>query len=274
MRQIVFLSLFASFAASAHAQSLPALSDKSGYTLFNPTPRELRRPMSGDRPDTTESPYTVDAGAVQLEMSFIDYARNGSTDAWAFAAFNLKIGLLNNVDLQLVFNPHLIEDDGDDRRDGFGETEIRLKINLWGNDEGRTAFAFMPYIKFPTASNELGNDHVEGGLIVPFAVELAEGVDLGLMFQADFVHDDADDGYDTEFIATAVIGFELTERIGVYVEGVGIISTDGDTPFRGILGFGVTYAASSDLVFDAGINLGLTSDADDVNLFTGMTIRF
>jgi hypothetical protein len=42
-------------------------ADKSGYHLFRPTPRELMRELSTDRPDQTESAYTVDAGHVQLE---------------------------------------------------------------------------------------------------------------------------------------------------------------------------------------------------------------
>ena len=51
-------------------------ADKSDYNLFNPTPRELMREMSTDRPDTTESPYTVDAGHYQVEMSFVDYVHD------------------------------------------------------------------------------------------------------------------------------------------------------------------------------------------------------
>ncbi|WP_375396658.1 hypothetical protein [uncultured Sphingomonas sp.] len=49
-------------------RATPAISvendaiDKSQYTLFDPTPRAAMRPFSTDRPDTTESPYTVDAG--------------------------------------------------------------------------------------------------------------------------------------------------------------------------------------------------------------------
>ena len=72
-------------------------SDKSGYTLFNPTPRDLWRPMSADRPDFTESPITVDAGAVQVELSFLDYASNGDENALSVAPVNIKLGLLNNV---------------------------------------------------------------------------------------------------------------------------------------------------------------------------------
>src|SRR4029434_324882 len=86
------------------------VADKSQYHLFNPTPRELMREMSTDRPDTTESPYTVDAGHYQIEMSFFDYGRDRAdgarTETWTFGAMNLKAGLLNNVDLQIVFNSY------------------------------------------------------------------------------------------------------------------------------------------------------------------------
>ena len=211
---------------------------------------------------------------MQLELSFFDYAKNGDADAWTVAPANLKLGLLNNVDLQFVFDPYVYEDDGAQTRDGFGDTQFRLKINLWGNDGGDTAFAFMPFIQVPTASDDLGSDHVEGGLIFPFATDLAEGVGLGLMLEADFVYDDSDNGYDTEFIATGVLGFDVTDEFGLYVEGIGITSTDSDVDFRGILGVGATYALTANMVLDAGVNIGLIGDTDDINLFTGLTVRF
>ena len=142
MRIAALLSV-AIFVMPGHAQTTSV--DKSPYSLLNPTPRELRRPMSADRPDFTESPYTVDAGAVQLEMSFFDYAKNGDAEAWTIAPANLKLGLLNDVDLQFVFDPYVHADDGAKTHDGFGDMQLRLKINLWGNDGGETAFGFMPF---------------------------------------------------------------------------------------------------------------------------------
>ncbi|MGI9013806.1 MAG: transporter [Phycisphaerales bacterium] len=210
---------------AAHAQDDGPAVDKSRYSLFNPTPRELWRPMSADRPDFTESPYTVDAGAVQIELSFIDYARNGDEETWMVAPVNLKLGLLNDVDLQFVFDPYINADDGAQTRQGFGDTQFRLKINLWGNDGGDTAFAFMPFIQIPTASDDLGSDHVEGGFIFPFATDLAEGIGFGLMFEADFVYDHVDEGYDIDFVGTGVLGFDMTDELGRYVEGIGIAST-------------------------------------------------
>ncbi len=259
---------------TVHAQAEPASTDKSQYSLFNPTPRELWRPISADRPDFTESPVTVDAGAVQLELSFIDYAKNGDAKALTAAPANLKLGLLNNVDLQLVFDPFIHADDGAETHDGVGDTQVRLKINLWGNDGGGAAFAIMPFIKAPTASDDLGNDHVEGGIIFPFATDLAEGIGLGLMFEVDFVYDEVDDSFDTEFITTGAVGFDITEDLGAYIEGIGIASTDSDVDYRGILGVGVTYQLTDNMILDAGVNIGLTGDADDVNLFSGVTVRF
>ncbi len=272
MTRIAVLFSLAVFVMPAHAQTTP--TDKSQYSLLNPTPREFWRPLSADRPDFTESPYTVDAGAVQLELSFVDYARNGDVETWTVAPTNLKIGLLNDVDLQFIFVPYVHEDDGTQIRDGFGDMQFRLKINMWGNDGGDTAFAFMPFIKIPTASDDLSNDHVEGGLIFPFATDLAEGIGLGLMFETDFVFDTDDGGYDTEFIATGVLGFDTAEKFGLYVEGIGIASTDSDVDFRGILGVGATYGLTENMIFDVGVNVGLIGDADDVNLFTGLTVRF
>ena len=54
------------FAQDSASQSTPA-PDKSQYTLFNPTPVDLRRPHNTDRPSKTDSPFTIDAGAFQIE---------------------------------------------------------------------------------------------------------------------------------------------------------------------------------------------------------------
>ena len=60
--------------------SAPSAVDRSQYSIFNPTPRALWRPRGDDRPDFIESPYTVDAGAIQIEASFLDHARDGFGD--------------------------------------------------------------------------------------------------------------------------------------------------------------------------------------------------
>jgi len=132
--------------------------DKSRFTLFNPVPKEHLREFSTDRPDKTESPYTLDAGHFQIESDLINFTHDRDTsgggdtrvDAWTFGSLNLKAGLCNRADLQLVLNSYnrvRTEDRAAGtvvKQSGFGDVTLRLKVNAWGNDGGDTAFAAMP----------------------------------------------------------------------------------------------------------------------------------
>lgn len=248
---------------------------ETSYSLFNPIPKKQWRELSADRPDFTESPFTVDPGAFQLEMSFLSYSHDGDNETYTIAPFNFKLGLTHNTDLQIVFDPYVqIDERIAGNRDGIGDFQIRLKINVWENNDSSTGFGVMPYVKLPTAASNLGNDKVEGGIIVPFATGLADNLGLGLMFETDFVYDEADDAYDTEFIVSAVLGSGVTTILGVYGEIVGITSTDTNANNRSMLNLGATVGTSENLVFDAGINLGLTDNTEDITLFGGITYRF
>src|SRR5262245_34056909 len=74
-------------------------ADKSQYSFFNPTPDRLLRDMTTDRPDTTESPFTVDAGRIQIESTVFGYSRSRGdeegvvTDTYEYAITNIRVGL-------------------------------------------------------------------------------------------------------------------------------------------------------------------------------------
>ncbi len=135
--------------------------DKSGYTLFNPTPRALMREMSADRPDKTDSPFTVDAGHFQVEMDLANLTydgrdssgTNGPLTSVEVAPMNLKVGLLNNLDFQLLYTSYRWERTEDpqtgttQRASGFDGITPRLKLNLVGNDGG-----FFGVCKAPSIS--------------------------------------------------------------------------------------------------------------------------
>lgn len=293
-----YTSVFAAVAAAllpagvALAQSVapgsPHPPDKSGYTLFNPTPRELMRPMSTDRPDTTESPFTVDAGHVQLEMSFIDYThdrRDGvTTRTLAAAPLLVKFGLTSSIDLQIGGDPWTqteSEDDAagtTDRVSGFGDTVLRLKINLFGNDDaedfGGWTLAVMPFVTLPTARDGLGSDKAEGGIIVPAALDLGDGWGLGLMAELDFVSDSDGDGYAYDFLHTATIAYDFSEQVGAFIEYAGYLSLSDQEDYRAYFDAGATYALTGDIQLDCGVRIGLTEAADDIGLFTGVSLRW
>ena len=271
--------LAAAFVAAACAFAAP---DKSAYTLFNPTPRDQMRELSTDRPDQTESPHTVNAGHWQFEFDFanltLDREAGVRTETLNIAPVNVKLGLTNSTDIQFVFDSYSreeIETAGvTDTTDDWGDLTVRLKHNFWGNDGGRTAFAAMPFVKIPLHLGDAGNDHVEGGLILPLAIDLGDGWGLGLMTELDLLADSADDGHHLEWINTVVLGRDLTSHLGAYLEFFSGHSYEDGADWMAQASLGFTYALGDDVQLDAGCNFGVTRDAPDAQPFAGLSLRY
>ena len=259
-------------------------SDKSDFTLFSPTPDSMMREFNTDRPDATESPYTVDAGHMQLEFSFLEYTRNSSSgtrgEAVSVLPANLKIGLLKNLDLQLVLNPYLrstSRSNGSQRqnRSGFGDVELRTKINFWGNDGGATAGGIMPFVRLPGGSGGDGIRHVEGGIILPFASELPAGFDVGTMAEFDADRNSADDGYGVDFVHSVTLGHSLgRSNVHGYVEYFGTAPIATGSTYGAYFDTGATISLSENLQVDGGVNIGLPSHGSVYTVFSGLSTRF
>ncbi len=262
--------------------------DKGSYTLFRPTPTALLREMNPDRPDKTESPFTVDAGHFQLELDFLNYSydrHNAARDdtrvqAWGVAPLNLKVGLGNSTDLQFIVQHYnRVRTSSNSagrvtRAADFGDFTTRLKVNLWGNDGGPTALGLMPYVKWPTARGQLGNGSVEGGLILPMAVELPYGWDAGGMAQFDLVRDATGPRYHLEFVQSVTFGHRIVGKLAGYVEFYSSFSAERGAAWVATADVGLTYSLTANLKIDAGVNFGVTRAADDLALFTGLSWRF
>ena len=261
-------------------------SGTGGYNLFRPRPPELMREMATDRPDQTESPYTVDAGHFQVELDFFhatfDRPPGGAGGprlvAWSVAPLNVKLGLLDRVDLQFVIDTYAgvrVEDRTAARTDkasGLGNVGTRLKVNFWGNDGGTTAFGMMAFVRWPLPASVLRSGRTEGGLIFPLAVSVAEGWDVGAMTQLDLLSRPAG-GYDTHLVNSITVGHALTERLGMYVE---VLGAGGFQRFGWLaqLDVGWTYALRDTIQLDCGTNFGLTASAPTARPFAGLSLRF
>ncbi len=262
-------------------------ADKSQYHLFNPTPKELMRELSTDRPDQTESPITVDAGRVQLEWDLanatFDRDRSGggnvSTRQFGVGGVNAKVGLLHNVDLQLVLDGHVDSRVTDNvagtvvKGSGFGEMQTRLKVNLWGNDGGRTALGIMPFVKWPLPRSGVRNGEVEGGVILPFGMDLGAGWGLGAQTEVDIVSDGAN-GHDFEYFNTITVGHDIIGSLAFYLEFAALVTPESGGPWQGQVDLGFTYGIGDNMQWDFGCNFGVTRSAPDYNPFLGFTVRF
>lgn len=273
--------LLATLALPSVAFAADAAKDKSGYTLFNPTPKEQMRELSTDRPDTTESPYSVDAGHYQVELEALSYGRTksgGVTSTTLSSSVNVKAGLTNRSDLQVVleyFRKEKASGNGADFDEtGIGDLDIRYKFNFWGNDGGPTAAGVMPFITLPTHSEDFGASRdVEGGIILPFATELEGGWGLGVMLEMDMVRNEADDGYTVVWVQSVTAAHDIVGDLGGFLEFVNMASADEGAESEAYFDAGVTYGFGDDIQFDAGTNIGLTKASEDVRFFIGLSVR-
>lgn len=270
------LLLFGMFSSLSYSEA----ADKAGYHLFSPTPRELMRDLSTDRPDQTESPFTVDAGHFQLEMDLLTWThdRDDGTTTHVFnvAPLNLKLGLTSTTDLQVVFESWTREETKYQRRtttrSGFGDLTLRVKQNLWGNDGGNTAFAVMPYVTLPLDASELGREKAEAGIILPFGINLPNDLYLGLMTEWDWINAD-DGGHRHAWVNSVTFGFPVSESVGGYIEFASAVFDEG-TPWEGTVDAGVTWGVTDNLQLDIGCNVGVTESAPDVQPFVGVSYRY
>jgi hypothetical protein len=237
------------------------------------------RELSTDRPDRTESAYTVPAGRWQVEMDVLGWTRDragGTTfDGLGVATSNIKRGLHPRADLQVVIEPWNASrlsapDLPDVEHSGFGDVTVRLKLNLWGNDGGPTALAVMPYATFPAGVEGIGAEGGQGGLIVPLALELPGGWGAGLMAEIDRFRDDAG-GLATGWVFSATASHAIAGELSGYLELFSLL-VEGE-PWAGTGDAGLTYGVTPDVQLDGGVNLGLTDEVEDFTLFLGLSVR-
>lgn len=267
-------------------------AEKSQYTLCNPTPPDQMRDMDMDRPDKTNTPHTIDAGHLQIETGLFDdtynrdryHGDNARANDLAIGQFDFRLGVLNTLELNTVVNSYDFSATkdyitGDSvRQNGYGDTVIGGKLNLWGDDDGdtpgATALAIQPQIKIPTAREDVGNGHCEIYVIVPFSMNLTQ--DDQLNFQTTVSRERSiDDTSDvTGWANTAEIDHSFTDKFDMYLEYWSHVTTERHEEGQQTLDVGAKYAVTDNLVLDTALNLGLNRASPSVEWVAGVSVRF
>jgi hypothetical protein len=229
----------------------------------------------------TEHPDTVAPGRFLLEMDAISLTLNKEAGskytAFGAASTFLSTGLTENWDIQVgaeLFISQKFDSGGStDRTSGIGDVFVRTKYRFYHNAETGTAVALIPYAKIPTNSGGVGNDSVEGGFIIPWTTKLAGGFHFDAMAELDFTRNDADDGYDTYWYASAALSRPVTRGIGLYGE-VALGKSSGTSSAEGVMGGGVTVAVSENTWWDIATYKGISNGAADWNHVIRFNIGF
>lgn len=221
----------------------------------------------------TESPQTMAPGKFLLEVDGIklsyeraDAAGNRHT-AVAVASTILSAGLTNSVDLQVggvFFLKHTFEFRGTrETHSGRGDLFFRTKWTFWRDDTIGAAVAVIPYVKVPANSGAVGNDSVEGGFIVPWAMQLSPGFSAGAQFQWDHVRNPDDNGYDAHWHVSGFARQNFTQAFALYAETTMFFSSAGFSDWAGTLGAGALLQITRHVQLDYEFQRGLNRRATD-----------
>ena len=260
--------------------------DKSGYSLFDPTPDDLLRKFAPDRPAKGFSVRTVDAGHFEIETDLVNTtisnSTGGTTHSFQGLDPTLKLGVTNWMDLEVQFNGLQYTESVDgtspfnfQNSTGFGDVFLRTKINLFGNDSGPVGFALIPYVKLPSSTPLISNGAVEGGLIAPLALRPGDFI-VTLMTEVDDLKSATGNNRFANFVNLVSVSHAVpgTEGINATVELFSSVGTDADTAPVYTLDFGMNFRLSPHTILDIGLNLGLNSAAPKAQVYTGISARF
>ena len=241
------------------------------------------QPICADRPGKANPSCTVPAGEVQVETGFVDWIHDRSggvrTDETVIGSTALKYGVTDRFHVELDVTPYdRVRTAAAGIRNsfsGFGDMDVAAKYRLTG-DKAPVQVAARPFVKIPTASHNLGNGKVEGGLAFliggsiprsPFSFALGPEIDVNA--------DSDGHGYHLATVQVVSLGANLTPRLNISGELWGNWDFD---PMRTVRQYSAdvsaAYLVSSNVQIDAGANFGLNRNTPDIELYTGIAFRF
>ena len=131
-------------------------------------------------------------------------------------------------------------------------------------------------MKVPTAKRPLGNGKWEGALLLPIGYSIPKTpFSIALTSELDWVADSDGHGHHAAMAQVASLGWQASERLSLAAELWAAWDWDPAGTVRQASADGsVAFLVSNDVQVDAGANLGLNRQTPDIELYTGISVRF
>ena len=229
--------------------------------------------MVTDRPDQTESASVIPIRGFQLETGFSFERYDSYTNKTSYNSTLLRYGLFERVELRMGLEYLGVSqslDGGDSEENGFGPISIGTKLFLREEGDGLPQLALLATLSIPkTGTEAFENKNLGADLRLNGEYTLNEamsfGANLGVAWSG-AEEDDAAIG-----IYTAVIGMNLSEKIGAFAELYGFLPSEGKNDHR--WDGGLTYAVNEDFQLDFSTGVGLSKVSPDFFISLGLSIR-
>jgi len=241
------------------------------------------QPICADRPSKSTGPCTVPQGKWQIETGLIDWTSDKSggvtTDTVGWGNTAIKYGVSDRADVELWITPletmKVHAAGSSEHHSSIGDMLVRVKYALT-RDDAPVQVALDPFVKIPTASHQLGNGKVEGGLLVPIEITIGKSpMTLSLDPEVDLFADADGRGHHVSADNVVNLGFAVSDKLNVSTELWAMWDWDpAGTGKQASWDIAAAYQPTKRLQFDAGANFGINRQTPDVELYTGLSVRF
>ncbi|MDQ3073421.1 MAG: transporter [Bacteroidota bacterium] len=231
-------------------------------------------PIQTDRPDQTETPYTVPKNHFQMENG-INYEKVNDNEVNMLHPTSLwKVGLNDIFELRLIteYSANRINDSGISptfiRTAGLNPVKVGFKSNLCKEKGIIPLTSFIAHLSVPfLSSKQLASSYFAPSFRFTMQHTLSENVSLGYNLGAEWDGESAE----PSFIYTLTTGFALTEKVGAYMEIYGFAPQTSPADHRA--DGGITYLISHNVLLDLSGGVGLTANAPDYYGSFGFSFR-
>jgi len=233
---------------------------------------EFSEGMETDRPDFTEGTLTVEPGHLQLEIGYsFTYDDDVDSEEHGVPESLLRVGLLENLELRLVWDGYRFLDVGDSSSDGAGDISVGFKNRIAPQSEYLPAISTILEVGIPTGSREFTSDDSVPAVKLLLAYEFES---FALASNVNFASpvEGGERFFETSASLTAAVG--ITDKVGTYLEYFGFYPNSDAPSSKGtnFLNAGFTYGVNESLQFDILIGFGLNNEAED--FFTGAGVSY
>ena len=233
-----------------------------------------------DRPHFSEASSLVGLGTVQLETGYTIFRNDDGgvkTTLHSFPEPLLRVGVFAEwFEFRLAYN-YLIEDTrtalGSSRASGSDDIYVGAKLALATQSGFLPEMAIFPQMRVPTGARVFSNEQVLPGFNLAYSWMLNDWIELECNTQLNRRRDDSEHFY-MEFIQTANVEYDLSERWGAFTEWVMFTPCGAITAqTQHYLHAGFVYFPTPNIQLDIHAGFGVSRAADDL-AFTGVGASF
>lgn len=227
-----------------------------------------------DRPDQTEAPVLVPRGGLQVETGFVfekDREEDVDVTNFAYNTTLIKYGVNEFFELRLI-TEYLgenakVAENPTSKIQGFSPLALGVKIKVADEKGFWPQTAFIGHINLRSGSEEFIPSYTAADFRFTFAHTLSEKFSLSYNLGAEW------DGESPEaaFLYTLSLGYVITDKLGVFVEGYSFFPEESKADHRIDAGF--TYKFSPVIQWDISGGVGASRNAPDSFLSTGISFR-